>query len=791
MGSSTNRSGQRFDVRHFIRPFAVAASLGVCASVVLPPPLAAQVAPDHSGSSLAAFERWSDRLHPGISVDVIDEARSGLAPSVDTAWNAFRQEHGSAWVAYIDARSGRIESAEGEGIAWIPGAGNRLGELVENRGKKTDLAALEAIARRFVDEKASLLGIDSKALVLSASRSGKVADYLWYVDFDVTRGGLPIEGARVVFRVNNGNLIQFGLENLPPGEVAVPKVTISPKQALQIVADSIGGFLPDDTIVDAGSLHLLPAAASDARFAEGFAFGKGYGLAAVWEVTFRREGELGTWRARVDASRGELLEFSDVNHYAQPKVTGGVALGDPRLFHDVVKAMPFADLSNATFAASTGKFTPTGGLLSSKLDGRYVRISDKCGAIKANTDVTGNLPFGWQTFDTTDCQTSGIGGLGNTRSSRTAYFWVNRAKEFARGWLPSIAWLWQKVTVNVNGSPLCNAYWNGSTLNFFKGDIPCRNTGEVPGVAIHEMAHGLDSNDGNGTPAELATGESNGDVLNVLMLHKSCIAEGMRSADCNGFGDGCFDCFGVRDIDFAKHESNTRHTVTNFVQPLCATSTSYRGPCGREGHCESIVPSETVWDFVNRKLPNPGGAAAWNTMERLWLVSRPTATQSFTCNTNQASWNADGCNIGSLWKVLRAADDDDGNLANGTPHGTALLQAFLDHGISCIFDPGAGVTFSACTPPPAPVVTATAGDDRVTLTWSNANSNQFTYDVYRNDVGCNAGFARIAPGFVDAITDVEAANGQRYFYQVVGRRIGNEACASAPSACVQVMPHAP
>ncbi len=783
--------GRSFNPKHFLHPLAVAAILGAGAWGAAPRPVAAQIAPTYQDGSLAALARQSDRLRPGIALEPMDKVRSTLAPAVDAAWSTFKQEHGAAWTAYLDARSGRIESAEGEGIPWIPGAGNRLGELTENAGKTSDLAALEGIARRFVDEQADLLGVDSKALVLSAGRSGKMAAYLWYVDFDVTRGGLPIEGARVVFRVNNGNLIQFGLENLPPADVPVPKVATTREQALQTVADSIGGFLSDDQILDAGSLHLLPSAASDARFAEGFAFGRGYGLAAVWEVTFRREGDLGTWRARVDASRGELLEFLDLNHYAQAKSTGGVVVGDPRLTHDVVKAMPNADLSNATFTNSAGRFAPATGVLSSKLDGRYVRVSDRCGAILANTDVTGNLPFGWQLSDTTDCQTSGIGGLGNTRSSRTAFYWANRAKEFARGWLPSLSWLWQKLTVNVNGSPTCNASWNGSSLNFFKQLLPCRNTGEVPGVVIHELAHGLDANDGNGTPAELATGESNGDVLAALMLHNSCIADGFRSADCSGFGDGCLNCFGVRDIDFARHESNTKHTVTNFVQPLCETSTTYRGPCGREGHCESIIPSEAVWDFVNRRLPNPGGAAAWNTMERLWFLSRPTATQSFTCNNKQANWNADGCNIGSLWKVLRAADDDDGNLANGTPHGAALFRAFLDHGISCFSDPGTGITFSACTPPPTPVVTATPGDERVTLTWPNADSNQFSYDVYRNDLGCNAGFTRTDAGFIDAITDTTVVNGQRYFYQVVGHRNGNEACASSPSACLQVVPNAP
>src|SRR5207237_4208929 len=120
----------------------------------------------------------------------------------------------------------------------------------------------------------------------------------------------------------------------------------------------------------------------------------------------------------------------------------------------------------------------------------------------------------------------------------------------------------------------------------------------------------------------------------------------------------------------------------------------YPGPCGLEGHCESYVSSEALWDFANRDLPSPGSAGAWTITERLWYLSRATATAAFTCSTATPTWTSDGCATGSLWRTLRAADDDDGNLANGTPHGAALFAAFNRHGIACATDPGAGVSFA-------------------------------------------------------------------------------------------------
>ena len=120
-----------------------------------------------------------------------------------------------------------------------------------------------------------------------------------------------------------------------------------------------------------------------------------------------------------------------------------------------------------------------------------MRITDSCGAISKAADASGDLAFG--TSAGTDCTTPGAGGAGNTHAARTQFYDVNRAKEIGRGWLPSNTWLNAKLTANVNLNQTCNAYWNGSTINFFRSGGGCANTGELPGVSLHEWGHGLDS----------------------------------------------------------------------------------------------------------------------------------------------------------------------------------------------------------------------------------------------------------------------------------------------------------
>jgi hypothetical protein len=741
---------------------------------VLPGVATAQVAKE-GRSTLDGLAFASPRLYPVESLDLVDNVQGVVASSVANNWASFSNSNGQ-WKAMVDARSGRVAIAEGEGVPFIPGRGNKL---VANAAHKVTLAEMESITRSFLPRVADMLGVDPKSLVLNQGRSGNPADYLWFVDFDVTdRSGTIIEGARVVFRVNHGNLIQFGSEFLPDRNVIAPRAKVKREQALSAVADYIGGFNAADRFIDGGSRHLIPVAEINNSFGEGFAYGKGRGITPTWQFVFHRDGVMGTWRATVDAASGEVLELLDINDYAQ--ATGGVYMNSPAVAAEVVRPLPFTNISSGGFTNSAGLYNFTGAAVTSSMAGQFVRISDTCGAISKTSDASGNLAFGTSTG--TDCTTPGSGGAGNTHSSRTQFYQVNRIKEVGRGWLPSNTWLTQQLTVNVNLNQTCNAYWNGSTLNFFRSGGGCGNTGEIAAVSLHEYGHGLDSNDGNGAATEGGTGEAYGDITAAIALHSSCIGAGFRTSNCGGYGDACTSCTGVRDIDWAKRVSNTPATVSNFTQVRCSAGS---GPCGKEVHCESYVPSQAVWDFANRDLPSPGSGTAWSVLDRLWYLSRATSTRSFTCTTG-TTFTSSGCTAGNWWKTMRAVDDDDGNLSNGTPHGGALFAAFNRHGIACTTDTGASTTFRGCPPPATPSVTLTPGNNSVGLSWSGSSG---VYDVYRNEVGCNAGFTKIVNDTAStSLTDTGVANGLTYFYQIVAHPSGTEACGGTPSTCASVVP---
>ncbi|HXT20072.1 MAG TPA: hypothetical protein VN923_04930, partial [Thermoanaerobaculia bacterium] len=373
------------------------------------------------------------------------------------AWSEFTQEAGGTWAAFVDGTSGLLEYAEGSGLPWLPGRGNSLTAAdlpwVPANDSET-LALLEQRARALLDQLGPAMGVDADRLLLARERSGRTGDSLWIVDFDVVLDGLAVEGAHVVFRVSHGNLVQLGTSDLPSPHAPPPRFAISREQAFATVTTAEGGFADGAVFLDAGSRRLLPS--NPLPGLAGFVLGRG--IAAVWELLFVHPGRPETWRARVDAETGELLELYDVNEYGQ--ATGGAYPDTFAAANETPVPLPFVDLSTGGFADAAGTYAYSGGPLTSKLAGRYAKIDDSCGPISLAADARGNLSFG--TSAGTDCATPGFGGPGNAHSSRSLYAWVADIQRVARGWMPDNAWLDTRLPVYPNIDLTCNAFWNGS-----------------------------------------------------------------------------------------------------------------------------------------------------------------------------------------------------------------------------------------------------------------------------------------------------------------------------------------
>src|SRR6185436_13711278 len=150
---------------------------------------------------------------------------------------------------------------------------------------------------------------------------------------------------------------------------------------------------------------------------------------------------------------------------------------------------------------------------------------------------------------------------------------------------------------------------------------------------------------------------------------------------------------------------------------------------------------------------------------------------------------ATGCGAANGYMQWLAADDDNGNLNDGTPHMTAIFNAFNRHGIACA-TPTAVNSGCSAGPTGTSTLSATAGSNQAALSWT-AVSGATRYWVFRSEghAGCNFGKTKIGEVTGTTFTDTQVANGRNYYYNVVAAGASN-ACSGPVSNCLTVTPAA-
>ncbi len=784
--------------------------------------------PKASRTDLDAREFYRPDLRLSTSHVPFEAVENQLANRA--AWTRFLAEHGATTGtdgtgtnapaglrAWFDPRSGTPVNILGA-IPLLPGrgAGNdvTLERVAGLLGRPVAEVALTPdvvgeLLRRFVVRNADVFAIDPDQL--GAVTAERVSDELWNVNVRQELGGIPVRWGRISATINNGNLVTIGTETWGDARVSTtPSIDI--ETALKAGFGHAGGEGPDDRLLGPPRLEVVPFA--PAALQDGDAYrgplGAGYGHRLAWVFSFRRAGVVGTWLVSVDAHTGEVLELKDTNHYAKKKVQGGVyPLTNTGICPDLQRCgtmqpgapMPWADTGLPApndMTNGAGVYEYTSGTLRTALSGRYVRVSDTCGAI-SESSATGDLDLGGTTGQH-DCASAGA-SAGDTPSSRSAFYELNKLIEVARGWLPSNAWLQQQLPTNVNLDATCNAYYDYSSVNFYKSGGGCRNTGEIAAVFDHEWGHGMDDNDSGGSMS--VTSESYADIASIYRLQASCVGYGFwwtndkgcgMTADGTGYNANLartgpavceLDCSGVRGADWGRIAGNTPHTPQNFN---CVSCDSGSGPCGRQVHCDARSATEAAWDFAARDLQagpfNYDRATAFMIANKVFYQGSGNIGNWHSCSCPGTS---DGCGSTNAYMQWLAADDDNGNLNDGTPHMTALHAAFDRHAIACA-TPAPANGGCAGGPTGTPALTAAAGSNQVVLTWT-AVPGASRYWVLRSEgyAGCDFSKARIATVTGTSYTDAEVANGLTYAYNVVA--VGaSEACFGRASACVTATP---
>jgi MYXO-CTERM domain-containing protein len=343
----------------------------------------------------------------------------------------------------------------------------------------------------------------------------------------------------------------------------------------------------------------------------------------AWEVRTKTGGEPpGAWVSHVDAHTGELL-----NVYNEVRFLAGLLEGE----HDTrtvdgstsVSPVPFARITSDDGGSTTtdlyGAFSLSGDSFTTDFNGTYVRVDNSNGS-EGEVTFEGSS-YEWSPEDATEAEID-------------SYIFLHHVREWALVYAPTVtSVVSSQLRSNVNIRSSCNAYWNGN-VNFYQDSGSCNNTGRIADVNYHEWGHGFHYYSASGY-TDGSIGEGIGDVAAFLQTDDSQLAPYFYK----GYASG------IRNAD------NTKSYPDDFSN--------------RDVHANGTIFSGAMWDLWEELEDDYGDReVAWDVLSQLF-----------------ADGIKSGPDIPGSYDAMVAADDDDGDLSNGTPHQCAIIDAFGLHGL--------------------------------------------------------------------------------------------------------------
>jgi hypothetical protein len=190
--------------------------------------------------------------------------------------------------------------------------------------------------------------------------------------------------------------------------------------------------------------------------------------------------------------------------------------------------------------------------------------------------------------------------------------------------------------INTNLAQTCNAFYNGTSINFFQSGGGCANTA-FSTVVHHEFGHHVVASGGSG---QGAYGEGMSDCMGVLVEDQSVLAV--------GFGNNCG--AGIRNAD-----NNCQFSATG-----CSS-------CGSAIHSCGQLMSGCVWD-----------------LRELWLAQYPADYRQRLANIviNSVPLHGPVTTINADITIdFLTLNDDNADITDGTPDYLTIADAFGQHGM--------------------------------------------------------------------------------------------------------------
>jgi cysteine-rich repeat protein len=483
----------------------------------------------------------------------------------------------------------------------------------------------EAFARAFLERHIELLApgalpSDFTLVTNDLERGLRTVGFLQH------SGGVRVIGGQLSFRFKADRLVVIASEALPWARAASPKSVLDAGKARDAATSWILADAGQDALAtDVDGPFILPLVRANGHVA----------YRSVLRVNVAVKSPIGRWSVYVDAQTGAPVAREQMLRFAQ-----GTALYNAPERYPLSTRLDYpAGFANQlvngvqTTSAVDGTVTfpdgPDANLLATVV-GPRVRVLNDVGA--EATQGFSLPPGGTVTWNAANTE--------SVDSQLSTFIHAHKVKAYTKNIAPSMAWLDTQLQATVNINDTCNAFSDGDSINFFHADGMCENTGRLADVVYHEFGHSFHNH---------ATLQGSGAFEGALSEGVSDYLAATITGD-HGMGRGFFfDDSPLRDIDPPNDENVWPDDLINEV------------------HEDGLIIAGTLWDLRKGLVTKLGQDLGVAHTDQLFYMAIKNASD-----------------IPTMYVEVLTADDDDGNLDNGTPNGCEINDAFSLHGLAAL-----------------------------------------------------------------------------------------------------------
>jgi len=338
----------------------------------------------------------------------------------------------------------------------------------------------------------------------------------------------------------------------------------------------------------------------------------------------------GRWTAYVDTVKGELLALRDERLFAGANLhlehhdrnPAGGLVESPAAYLQVGTS------GGATYADVDGFLNTGSGEIDLEIQGRYARVVNLAGAeISARVaPLQEGSSYVWHSD-----------GSEQQMAQLDAYRFVTEARDHAKALSPDVSWIDEVLRVNVNYDDVCNAWFDGELTFLQAGEYMgsrCANSAMIADIVYHEFGHGFHMASGVGGfySMDEAVSEGFADYVSASITNDPALAPG-----------------------FEERGGVLRDLRPDKVWP---------DDSGNDPHVTGLIVGGALWDLRVLLMDELGALEGAAVADAIFAGAMRTTSD-----------------VPSLYEAALLADDDNGNLNDGTPHLCTIDAAFAPHGL--------------------------------------------------------------------------------------------------------------